>query len=246
MALMYIDFSGLFHQSSKDRSGGGRVRIPLDRSLWPEEWRTVVYKQYPRFPKVELPESPVSADFAQTVRSRASGRRFEGMGMDLASISAIMRYSCGIVRRDEEGARRAQPSGGSRYPIEVYPVVFKSGGVAPGVYHYNVRAHALDVLWQRTFTHDDVGELFTYPWAREASMGIFLTGVFERNQRKYGERGYRHILLEAGAIMQNVYLTSTAVGRTCCAIDGVREPNIEKLLDIDGQIESVLCSMVLS
>lgn len=242
---MHMDFSDLFHQSSKDRSGGGRVRIPFDRARWPSEWLTVQYKEYPRLKKLQFPEAPVPGGFEEILRVRSSSRSFESAGVSAERMAALLRFSCGIVRHDEEGARRAQPSGGSRYPIEVYPVVFKGGGVAPGVYHYNVRAHALDVLWERTFTQEDIGALFSYPWTREASMALFFTGVFERNQRKYGERGYRQILLEAGAIMQNAYLASAALDMKCCAIDGVREPVIEKLLDIDGHSESLICSMVL-
>jgi len=108
-----------------------------------------------------------------------------------------------------------------------------------------VKAHALDVLWERAFSADDIGTMFTYPWAQDASLALIFTGVFRRNQMKYGERGYRQILLEAGAIVQNVYLVSTALQMRCCAIDGVNESAIEKLLDIDGFSESAVCSMVL-
>jgi len=161
-------------------------------------------------------------------------------------LSTLLKYACGIVSEAGAGHHRAQPSGGGRYPIEVYPVVFAGSSEIPSVfYHYGVKRHELDVLWQRAFTKEDIAAFFTYPWAQDATLGLFLTAVFNRNQMKYGERGYRQILIEAGEIVQNIYLVSTALGLQCCAIDGVREPDIEKLLDVDGITESVVVSLVL-
>lgn len=241
-----MDFSQLFHQSSKDRSGKGSVSIPLDSSLWPAEWSVISYKDYPRFGKISLGNTRSRADLFSTLRKRTSRRDFSKKPLTTGDISALLKYSCGIMEEKNTTHHRAQPSGGGRYPIEVYPVVFVGSDKIPaGLYHYNIRRHALDVLWRRAFTDADVGTFFTYPWARNASLALFLTAIFNRNQMKYGERGYRQILVEAGAIIQNIYLVSTALGLKCCAIDGVREPNIEKLLDVDGIAESVVVSVVL-
>ena len=243
---MYIDFSGLFHQSSKDRSGQGSMKIPLDNSEWPPEWSVISYKDYPRFKKIPLPDTKPTGDLFELIRARSSRRDFSGAPVSIGLLSAVLKYSCGITRSTQNGESRAQPSGGGRYPIEVYPVVFAGSDEVPsGLYHYGVKRHELDVLWQRAFTKEDIAAFFTYPWAQDATLGLFLTAVFSRNQIKYGERGYRQILIEAGEIVQNIYLVSTALGLQCCAIDGVREQDIEKLLDVDGITESVVTSLVL-
>ena len=243
---MYIDFSQLFHQSSKDRSGQGSIRIPLDKAKWPAEWSVTSYKEYPRFEKISLGDkSKAVGDLFDVMRKRTSQRDFSGKPFTKNQLSTLLKYACGIVN-GPDGEHRAQPSGGGRYPLEVYPVVFAGSDEIPaGLYHYGVKRHELDVLWQLAFTKEDIAAFFTYPWAQDATLGLFLTAVFNRNQMKYGERGYRQILIEAGEIVQNIYLVSTALGLKCCAIDGVREPDIEKLLDVDGITESVVTSLVL-
>lgn len=242
---MYIDFSRLFHQSSKDRLGKGRVRIPFDSSLWPESWKRVEYKEYPRFDAMPLLDTK-SGNVAAAIASRASKRDFAQRPITIEQLSTLLKYSCGITRTDGEKKLRAQPSGGARYPIEVYPIVFVGTDAYPaGVHHYNVRDHSLEVLWRREFSKDDIAQLFSYDWAQGASIAFVLTAVFDRNQRKYGERGYRQILIEAGAIVQNAYLLAQEMGLSCCAIDAVNEFNIEKLLDIDGTTESVVCSFLI-
>lgn len=195
-------------------------------------------------PKHQLGSSSTHALF-DAVACRKSSRDFSGMALSHERLSALLKYSCGITS-DEKDTRRAQPSGGARYPIETYALLFVGNERVPsGVYHYAVKEHALESLWERSFPKSDIASLFTYPWAQQAALALVLTGVFDRNQRKYGERGYRQILIEAGAIVQNIYLCSAALQMKCCAIDGVHENAIERLLDIDGVNESAIVSILL-
>jgi SagB-type dehydrogenase family enzyme len=243
---MYMDFSALFHNSSKDHSAGGTNRVPADPALWPPAWTTTHYKEYPRFKKISLPDEVPQADFFDLIRGRKSQRDFTKTPVRKSDLGAILRYSCGITGSYENGhARRAQPSGGARFPIEAYPIVFSGSEEVPaGLYHYNVRQHALEEMWQRPFSKKDIGELFIYPWAQDASWALVLTAVFSRTQDKYAERGYRYILLEAGHIGQNVYLSSQALGLKCCAL-GTLDIALEKLIDIDGITESVVYGLAL-
>ncbi|MBI3335371.1 MAG: SagB/ThcOx family dehydrogenase [Candidatus Portnoybacteria bacterium] len=243
---MEPDFSGIFHQSSKDLLKG-HPYIPEDSRDWPEEWLTTFYKTYPRMPHVPLQSEPPSADFFELISRRSSKRDFKKIPVGFTELSTLLKYSCGITGKLDAGTfRRAQASGGARFPIEVYPFLFQSNGaLSSGVYHYNVKDHALDVLLERHFSDTDIHSLFTYPWVKNASAALILTAVFWRTQNKYGERGYRYILLEAGHIAQNVYLVAEALGLKCCALAGTRDEKIEELLDIDGVTESLVYTLIL-
>lgn len=242
----HIDFSKLFHQSSKDH-GKGHPPIPSRYEDWPEEWRTTFYKAYPRLPKLDLEGTPPHADFFDLVQKRQSRRDFTRQPLTKRELSVLLKYSCGTTGKlVGERLRRAHPSGGGRFPIETYPIVFREGGDLPaGVYHYNVKHHQLDVLWQRPFADGEVDELFSYPWVKEGSVALVMTAVFWRSQNKYGERGYRYILLEAGHIGQSLSLAAEALDLKCCALGGTRDERLEELLDVDGAVESVIYALVL-
>lgn len=246
---MYIDYSRLFHESSKDLNAGGTVHIGKDDSVWPLAWKTVVYKTYPRVKKIPLGEvKPRSANsFFDTIEKRKSGRDFERAPVDFEKLSALLKYSCGIVETTEfRNPRRAYPSGGGRAPIEIYPLIFSGSKEVPsGVYHYNIQQHALDSLGERDFTPDDIDSLFVYEWVRSAPLALIMTGVFSRTQMKYGERGYRYVFIEAGHIGQGIYLSAAALGLKCCSIVGTRDLALEKLLDLDGFTESVLYAVIV-
>lgn len=243
---MHVDYSGLFHHSSKDLTAGGTVHIPSDTSLWPEAWNTVHYKKYPRTEVIKLPDVSPEADLFDVIRRRRSTRQYGREPIPVDKLSALLRYTCGIVR---EGAPsyRAHPSGGGLFPLEVYPIIFRGTSEVPaGLYHYNVTEHGLDVLMQHDMTGNDISDLFVYPFVEDAAMALVITAVFARNQVKYGERGYRYLLLEAGHIGENAYLVAEALGLTCCGMGGTRDLQIEQYLDIDGITESVVYAVIVA
>lgn len=231
--------SAVFHRMSK------HLQITPEERLG--EWSEIDYKTYPRLPKVALGDSHPRADLFEIISNRKSQREFGRSLVSKDDLAVLLKYSCGAVGFISDGRqRRAQPSGGARFPIEVYPIIFRSGeDLKAGLYHYDIKHHQLDILWEREFSDEDIGQLFTYPWVKDAAIGIVMTAVFWRNQNKYGERGYRYVLQEAGHIGQNMYLVSEALGLKCCALGGTRDENLEKLIDIDGVTESVVYALAV-
>ena len=124
-------------------------------------------------------------------------------------------------------------------------MLHSSNDLESGLYHYNADAHQLDVVWKREFSNEDIASLFTYKWVQDAALVLIMTAVFWRTQNKYGERGYRYILLEAGHIGQNIYLASEALTLKCCALAGTKDEQVEKLLDIDGTTESLIYAITV-
>jgi SagB-type dehydrogenase family enzyme len=244
---MYINFAKLFHRAAKDSSDGGRVRIPKDSSEWPQEWKTTNYKSYGSLPNIALPESSANSACTSLIAARHSRNIFTAQPMSLDEVSTILKYSCGEMSPDKYGKiRRSQPSGGARYPIETYILVFQGSDALPaGTYHYDVQNHTLDILGQRQCSNEDIEKLFSYEWVKQASMAVVLTGIASRTTIKYGQRGYRYLLLEAGHIGQNIYLTSHELGIGCSAMGGSKDEAIEALLGIDGEDESLVYTLIL-
>lgn len=241
------DFSKVFHQSSKNHYKG-HPPIPWNSDEWPKEWKTTYYKVYPRLPKIELPKPELSEmSFKKLVEERQSRRDFRRGNLNLKEISSLLAYTCGNTKPLHDGRfHRAQASGGAEFPIETYLVCFRSmPELQSGVYHYDVKRHQLEYLWERSFSDDELDSLFTYPWTKEASFALIFTAVFSRNQQKYGERGYRYILIEAGHIGQNGYLACEALQLKCCALGGTKDEEVEKVLDIDGISEAVVYALAV-
>jgi len=57
---------------------------------------------------------------------------------------------------------------------------------------------------------------------------------------KYKDRGYRYIFIEAGHLGQNISLVAKNLNLSTCAIGGFIDEELNNLLDIDSQKESVI------
>jgi SagB-type dehydrogenase family enzyme len=69
--------------------------------------------------------------------------------------------------------------------------------------------------------------------------------MFWRTRFKYGLRGYRFALLEAGHVVQNVLLACTALGLAAVPVGGFYDRPVDALLGADGVNESVVYAVSL-
>jgi SagB-type dehydrogenase family enzyme len=76
--------------------------------------------------------------------------------------------------------------------------------------------------------------------AYDASVLIFVTALFERACFKYGDRGYRFALMEAGHVAQNVDLTAVGLDLTVLNMGGFYDRDLDSVLGIDGVEHSTL------
>ena len=72
-----------------------------------------------------------------------------------------------------------------------------------------------------------------------AAMVVLISGVVERTRRKYGDRGYRYVLLDIGHLGENLYLACTALGLAMVTTCGFYDDEAADLLGIDGCDEAV-------
>jgi SagB-type dehydrogenase family enzyme len=162
-------------------------------------------------------------------------------------MSSLLKSSCGVFNHSDGTVHRAQASAGARYPIEIYPIVrfSSSSDLSPGVYHYNVKDHALEYLWPDNHAGVDPKTLVQDPWALGASVMFVVTAVFWRSQKKYSARSYRYICMEAGAILQNANLYASDTDLKVVGYGGIHEDKVEQLLRLDTKVESVLCAFLV-
>ncbi len=109
-----------------------------------------------------------------------------------------------------------------------------------GLYHYNASKNQLRFLREGDQT-SRISEAVAYPdLIVGASVLIFITAIFERSVFKYGDRGYRFILLEAGHVAQNVNLVANALGLGCTNIGGFFDRQTDDFVGLDGVTHSTI------
>jgi SagB-type dehydrogenase family enzyme len=215
------------------------------------------WKNYPAAEKVlldrqaKLGEISLSDAILQRASLSTYASSFQPEGVvTLKQLSAILQYSYGATRvmtakTGDSIYLRAAISAGSLYPLEIYPLVLNVPGLQAGLYHYFMPDHALHLVR----SGDLLAELLACSSYKEllqhASVAFVITGVWKRTLVKYQQRGYRFLLNDAGALLQNFYLTSTSFGLGCCALGGFYDDQLAKLLQVNPLEEPVLIGFLL-
>jgi SagB-type dehydrogenase family enzyme len=203
-------------------------------------------KPYADREKVALPEDePSPALLDDVLLGRESARGFGPGSVGIAELAAVLRRCQGVTRDNDDNDYprpfRVVPSGGALYPLEIYVWARDVAGLEAGLYHYDPLSDELDVLGPRdlspAFVQRDLVET--------APVVLLVSAVFFRTVFKYGERGYRFALLEAGHLVQNALLASAARGLASVPVGGYFDRELDRALGIDGLHESVLYTVLL-
>ncbi len=225
-----------FQQETKYHLGKPLGSGP-DWAARPEE-----HKQYPGSKSLglPLPERGRGASLDEALRARRSIRDYSSKPITLDQLSYLVWAADGVQREERGYQFRTAPSAGALYPIETYLVVNRVEGLDPGIYHYDLREHALDPIRQGAFSAQIAQAALGQEMCAEAAAVFVWTAVFQRCRWKYGQRAYRYVYLDAGHIAENLALAAVSLGLGSCQIGALLDDEVNRLIEVDGIDESVV------
>jgi len=191
----------------------------------------------------DFPAVLKETNYLTLLEQRKSIRVYKPGSIKLETLAFLLWSTQGVtgIRGNGNAALRPVPSAGARHPFETYLAVFHVEGLEPGIYHYLPLEHSLELI----STPYDLEELVSISlcdqhWAAKGAVTFFYTAVPYRSEWRYSVRSHRVMLLDAGHVMQNLYLSSGAVGCGTCAIAAFDQEVADRLLQVDGQEEFVI------
>lgn len=227
-----------FHRKTENKTLGH-----FNLSDYPESWVKIHFKTYPRLNKIKL-KKPKKTKIANILQKRRSIRNYTGEPINLKDLSQILFTAGGISfftkNENYDSSKRNYPSAGARYPLEIYPLILNCEGIKQGLYHYNIKDNVLEILLEKDLRKWLIKALGKEMWTIKSSVIFIITTMLDRTKIKYGDRGYRYSLLEAGHLAQNICLLSTELKLGSCAIGGFIDSKFDSLLDISFQKEFTL------
>ncbi len=199
-------------------------------------------KSYPDAPKISLqpPAYQEGPPIWETIGERRSLRNFSRDPVDFSEISQMLWAAQGITRSEMGWGFRTAPSAGALYPVETYVSAQNVSGIECGVYHYSPREQELELLKPGHFGARLAEAALDQDFIAQAGVVFCWTAVFARAAWKYGERAYRYVYLDAGHIAQNTALAAVALGLGSCQVAALYDDEVNALLAVDGNEESVL------
>lgn len=198
----------------------------------------------PDAPRIDLPairhlEKLGSIDLKTAIAHRESCRHYSDESIRLEELSFLLWATQGVRLRLGEGhALRTVPSAGCRHALETYLCVLNVEGLQRGIYRYLPVEHQL--LFEGEVEELEkkfVKAAFGQSWAGDAAVVFIWSAIPYRMEWRYGLAAHKVIALDAGHVCQNLYLACEAIGAGTCAIAAYDQPEMDRLLGIDGEEE---------
>ena len=248
-----FSLSEIFHENSKLYDANTNFFYNIDlisKTPYLLQRMVLAYKTYPGYPFIQLPKTKDNNYLKKIIKKRRSERTYLEKKIKKQRFSDLMYYSFGIssIAKGTNNINlhlRVYPSAGALYPIEVYIAIFNVEEIEKGIYHYNVLNHSLEQILFGDYKEYLAKICLAEDIMMNVNMLIILSAIFKRTTIKYGIRGYRFALIEAGIVSQNITMVAEGLGLGSCMLGGFYDDEIHKLLKIDGVNEAVVNVMTV-
>jgi len=211
----------------------------LDRTTYPDlRDRVVAFEQdgaihetraYPGHPATALAKGR-PRPLAGLDRSLTGRRSVRALGRTLPSprdLGRLLQFAHGVCAGEGRGP---VPSSGGLQALELYVTAIEPGWLAEGVHHYNRAAHRLSRVADGAGREGWVDRVPSLGLVEGGALLWILVGDAARVEAKYGDRGGRFLLLEAGHLMQNLCLLSASLGMSTVPLGAALESEVAKAL----------------
>ncbi len=183
-------------------------------------------------PPPDLPAMPGTAPpFGEVARSRRSALNFVGgsRSMPRTQLSTILAAAMLPFAADFNAATRF---------IQLYLYIHRVDGLAPGVYRYTP-GEQLELIRAGDQRVMAAGLSLAQELAGTACVTFSMIGDLDGATRVHGDRGYRYVHFEAGAVGHRLYLAAEASGLGATGIGAFYDDEVHRYLKLtpaQGQV----------
>jgi SagB-type dehydrogenase family enzyme len=179
---------------------------------------------------VDLPVPSLAGDHSleEVIAQRRSVREYTDVPLTIDEVSRLLWATQGVT---SDSGRRAAPSAGALYPLEMYLVD------ATGVHHYVPEGHRLEGHAPGDLRADLGAAALDQSAVADAPAVFVITGVMARTEAKYGDRAERYVILEAGHAAQNLLLQAVALDLAAVPIGAFDDADVQRVLALPSDHE---------
>jgi SagB-type dehydrogenase family enzyme len=185
---------------------------------------------------IELPSPNVKGTMGveDAIERRRSRRSYADSPLTLAQVSQVLWSAQGLTK----GRKRAAPSAGAAYPIDVFVAVGPDTveSLPAGVYRYLPAGHSLELHLEGDVRALAAEAASGQRFLAQAPADILLAADYARTARRYGDRARRYVDMEAGHIAQNVHLQAEALGLGTVAVGAFSDSDVAEAFHLPADL----------
>jgi SagB-type dehydrogenase family enzyme len=186
------------------------------------------------------PSSDGKVSVEKAIKQRRTIRDFRDRILSLAHLSQLLWATQGIT--DTTEGKRAAPSGGALYPLDIYIIIGENGveKMDAGIYHYLPKEHSISLISKGDRRKEIASASLGQRWMAKAPVIFVITAEYRRITGKYGERGIRYALIETGHVGQNLFLQAEALGLGAGIVGAFNDLEVSKVAGLLPKHEPLL------
>ncbi len=176
----------------------------------------------------------------KAIKGRRTVRDFIDKSLSLDQLSQLLWAGQGVT--DSLERKRAVPSAGALYPLDIYVLIGEKGveKMEGGVYRYLPKEHSLLPIAKGDRRREISSASLSQMWMARAPVTFIITAEYRRITGKYGERGIRYALIEVGHAGQNLFLQAEALGLGAGIVGAFKDSEVSSIAGLPSQHEPLL------
>ena len=190
--------------------------------------------------KLPPPGTAGNVSVEQAINQRRTVRKFASRPLDADQLSQLLWAAQGITGK--RGFKRAAPSAGALYPMDIYAVVGQDSveKMEAGVFHYQPDGHSLSLVTPSDVREKVARAALSQMWIARAPLSMVITAEFKRVTIKYKKRGVIYAVIEAGHMGQNLFLQAEALGLKAGIVGAFHENKLIEAVGIPASHEPLV------
>jgi SagB-type dehydrogenase family enzyme len=190
--------------------------------------------------KLPTPKFDGEISLEKAIKGRRTVRSFTPDHLTLEQLSQLTWAAQGITA--DRGYLRAAASAGALYPIDLYAVLGENGveGIGAGVYHYEPKGHIITLVIEGDLRNEVARASLSQMWMSMPPLSLVITAEYDRINIKYGTRGVRYAMIEAGHVSQNIFLQAEALGLGAGIVGAFDDKDVIRVMGIPRSHEPLL------
>jgi SagB-type dehydrogenase family enzyme len=167
--------------------------------------------------------------------NRKSHRLYSEQSISLEQLSYALYMTQGVKKITTQNTFRTVPSAGARHAFETFILVNHVNQLEKGLYRYIALEHKLLKIDKQASINEEVMQACRQQkMVLDAAVTFIWYADFYRMSYRYDMRALRYVFLDAGHVMQNLYLVAEQFSMGTCAIAAYDDEALNSLLDLDG------------
>jgi len=184
-----------------------------------------------------LRDAKTSGSIADILSKRCFCRQFTGEEISLEHLHHLVWCCYGRTTLLLDGlCRRTVPSAGGLYPLSIHVSLrVPCGSFDSGIYRIDSNSSTLvEVTGPALSGWTEFAECFLDDsYLHTCALCVAVSATFDRETRKYSDRGYRYSILEAGHAAQNLLLACSELGLGCVEVGGFSDEKLKHVLSLE-------------